>query len=85
MPENATLAQRVTWHLAHAAACACREMPRSVQKELARRRLRKRRVEVYADLSSEVARQLKRRKITEGDVLRDFHASRKKRTARPQG
>jgi hypothetical protein len=27
MPRNATLAQRLEWHLAHAANCACREIP----------------------------------------------------------
>ena len=37
MPRNATLAQRVEWHVAHAAACSCREMPASVRAELAKR------------------------------------------------
>jgi len=37
MPPNATLDQRVAWHLEHAEACACRPMPRTVVEELARR------------------------------------------------
>lgn len=37
MPKNATLDQRVRWHVAHAAACACREMPATVMAELRRR------------------------------------------------
>jgi hypothetical protein len=32
-------------------------------------------------LSSDVARQLKRRRVSEADVLEDFEASRKKRRA----
>jgi hypothetical protein len=30
MPKNPSLAQRVTWHTAHAEHCACRPMPKSV-------------------------------------------------------
>ena len=30
MPRNPTLNQRVTWHLAHARACGCRPIPKSV-------------------------------------------------------
>ena len=37
--------------------------------------------ELYEVLSSDVARQLKRRKVSEDDVLEDFEASRKKRRA----
>lgn len=37
MPPNATLDQRVAWHVAHAAACGCRDMPESVKAELLRR------------------------------------------------
>ena len=37
--------------------------------------------ELYDMLSSDVARQLKRRKVAEDDVLDDFEASRKKRRA----
>ena len=35
--------------------------------------------ELFKTLSSDVARQLKQRKISEDDVLEDFEASRKKR------
>ena len=35
--------------------------------------------ELFKTLSSDVARQLKQRKISENDVLEDFEASRKKR------
>ena len=36
MPPNATLAQRVTWHLAHAEHCGCRPIPETVQAEIRR-------------------------------------------------
>ncbi len=39
MPKNATLDQRVAWHVAHAKACACREMPESIRTEAIRRGL----------------------------------------------
>ena len=35
--KNATMAQRVRWHLAHAKACGCRAIPRSVVTELRNR------------------------------------------------
>lgn len=37
--------------------------------------------ELFAMLSADVARQLKRRKVLEDDILDDFKASRKKRRA----
>jgi hypothetical protein len=37
MPKRPTLAQRVDWHLAHAKACGCREIPKTVLAELRRR------------------------------------------------
>lgn len=37
MPRNATLDQRIEWHIANARACGCREIPASVLKELRRR------------------------------------------------
>lgn len=38
MPANATLDQRVTWHLEHKKHCDCRpDLPRSIQQELDRR------------------------------------------------
>lgn len=36
MPMGSTLIQRVTWHVAHAKACGCREIPPTVVKELER-------------------------------------------------
>jgi hypothetical protein len=34
MPPKATLEQRIKWHLAHAKACGCREIPKTVLAEL---------------------------------------------------
>jgi hypothetical protein len=34
MPKNATHAERLTWRLAHANHCACREPPKSVRAEV---------------------------------------------------
>jgi hypothetical protein len=39
MPRNATPPERGAWHLAHAKACGCREMPPSVLAWLERRKL----------------------------------------------
>jgi hypothetical protein len=39
LPRTATLEERLTWHLMHAAACGCREMPASVRRELESRGL----------------------------------------------
>lgn len=39
MPKNATLDQRVEWHIAHRKACRCRELPESIVKELRRRKI----------------------------------------------
>jgi len=37
MPANASLNERVKWHVAHAAHCACRPMPATVVAEIERR------------------------------------------------
>jgi hypothetical protein len=38
MPKNATIEQRVDWHLAHLKACGCRtDLPATIIKELKRR------------------------------------------------
>jgi hypothetical protein len=37
MPQKPTLDQRIDWHLAHAANCSCRAIPRRIAEELARR------------------------------------------------
>jgi len=36
MPKNPTMEQRVKWHMEHAKNCGCREMPKSVQEEIAK-------------------------------------------------
>ena len=38
MSKNATLDQRVRWHVKHAEACGCRKMPTSMAAEIRRRR-----------------------------------------------
>ncbi len=37
MPRNATLDQRIAWHLAHAKACGCREISGKIKEEMERR------------------------------------------------
>jgi len=37
MPPNATLDQRIAWHLEHSKACGCREIPASVTKAMKER------------------------------------------------
>lgn len=37
MPPSANLQQRIEWHIAHAAACGCREIPYSIKQALAER------------------------------------------------
>jgi hypothetical protein len=37
MPKKPSLQQRVQWHLAHAKACGCRGIPKTVIAELRRR------------------------------------------------
>ncbi|MEO5807837.1 hypothetical protein [Devosia sp.] len=39
MPRNATLDERVIWHIKHASNCDCREMPPSIKRELLARGL----------------------------------------------
>lgn len=36
MPQHATLAQKVKWHVAHARACGCRDLPLYVSNVVAR-------------------------------------------------
>lgn len=38
MPENATMDQRIQWHLAHQENCSCREMPDTVKREIEKRK-----------------------------------------------
>ena len=37
MPRNPTMEQRVRWHVGHAKACGCRDIPKSILAELQRR------------------------------------------------
>ena len=34
MPPSATLAQRIEWHIAHAANCGCRDMPEKIKQAI---------------------------------------------------
>lgn len=40
MPKNATLDQRIEWHIEHSRECSCREMPESIRKEIKKRKTR---------------------------------------------
>lgn len=37
IPANATMDQRIAWHLEHALRCACREIPEPLRREIAAR------------------------------------------------
>lgn len=39
LDRKASLEERLTWHLKHAANCSCREMPLSIRRELEARGL----------------------------------------------
>jgi len=39
MPRNASLEQRVKWHIGHAKACGCREVPKTILAEFKTRRI----------------------------------------------
>ena len=38
MPVNATLAQRIEWHMEHAKHCQCRPIPEKLQQEINKKR-----------------------------------------------
>ncbi len=40
MPKNPSLDQRVKWHVEHARACSCREIPVSILKEIKKRKIK---------------------------------------------
>ena len=40
MPENPSLEERINWHIGHAKACKCREMPESIVKEIRKRKIK---------------------------------------------
>lgn len=39
MPKNATLDQRIAWHIAHSKNCHCRDMPQKIKEEISKRKL----------------------------------------------
>ena len=39
LPRNASLEQRVTWHIGHAKACGCRAVPKTILAEFKTRRI----------------------------------------------
>lgn len=39
MPRNASMEERIDWHVAHAASCGCRPIPDSVLKAMDKRGL----------------------------------------------
>jgi len=39
MPKNATMDQRIKWHLEHAENCGCRAIPPQVAAEIEKRKL----------------------------------------------
>jgi len=40
MPKNPSLEDRIHWHIEHARACKCREIPDSILKEIRRRKIK---------------------------------------------
>lgn len=39
MPKNATIEQRIEWHLAHKDNCKCRDIPEKLKEEMTRRHI----------------------------------------------
>ena len=39
MPKNATVDQRITWHLEHAWNCNCRQIPSKLMSEMKKRQI----------------------------------------------
>ncbi len=40
MPKNATMEERITWHLEHSKHCACRTIPEKIKAEIKKRKAR---------------------------------------------
>jgi hypothetical protein len=40
MPENPSLDERITWHVAHARHCKCREIPPPILEEIKKRNIK---------------------------------------------
>jgi len=38
MPENATMEERIAWHLEHSKHCACRPIPEKLKTEIKKRK-----------------------------------------------
>lgn len=38
MPKNATLEQRIAWHIEHKKNCACRDIPEKLKLEIKKRK-----------------------------------------------
>ena len=39
MPKNATIEQRIAWHLEHAKNCKCRDIPETLKEEMKKRKI----------------------------------------------
>jgi hypothetical protein len=39
MPKNATLDERIAWHIEHYQNCACREIPNKLREEIRKRKV----------------------------------------------
>jgi len=40
MPKNATVDQRIAWHLEHAKHCSCRDIPEKLKEEMKKRKIK---------------------------------------------
>lgn len=40
MPKNATLDQRIAWHIEHAKHCSCRDIPEKLKEEMKKRKIK---------------------------------------------
>jgi len=40
MPKNATIDQRIAWHLEHTKHCGCREIPENLKDEMMKRNIK---------------------------------------------
>ena len=40
MPQNATIEQRIAWHLEHSRHCSCRNIPAKLKEEMKKRKIK---------------------------------------------
>ncbi len=40
MPPNATIEQRIAWHLEHSRHCSCRDIPAKLKEEMKKRKIK---------------------------------------------